>query len=92
MLLDEHLPGAACCFFPRGASDEGSSSGSADAGSVCSPGCFESLRKEQHVIFSSDTGQEGGHFGHILFHDVSLPFSFLFYSKGGYFCISNVLV
>lgn len=76
--MNKHFPGAACCcVLPRGADGEGSSSSSAVAGSACSPGCCGSLRKEQHVISSSNTGQVGSHFGHILFHDVSFPFLYL---------------
>jgi len=39
-------------------------------------GAVEAGGKEQHVISSSNTGQVGSHFGHVLFHNVSCPFFF----------------
>lgn len=83
--------GGGCRVLSKGAGGEGSSSGSAVAGSVCSPGCCESLRVGQHVISSPSTGQVGSHFGHILFHNVSSPIIVSFLRLFVWFSLSGPL-
>lgn len=68
-------PNGGCIVLPAVTSGEGSSSGSAVVGSVCSPGLFQSLGMEQHVISSLSTGQVGSHVDTSPFCSVSLPVS-----------------